>query len=216
MLKELYGNSALPNEPYVALWSNKSIVNNLNHEQSRVAYSGGNRYMILQGKSELLNKIPSDELKRILENSIRIARFDTSSSTAIQTYPLQTLKKPYKITKSFYNEMMSKLFNLLRREEDEEDFHPPTDYAFKLASELFSNLDELSLASEIPEAALSLNEAGGLRIEWTGNERQMRIIIPESDNSRGYIYYQNFEHYSLEWDTNSNMIAHYINWYLYG
>ncbi|MDQ2730908.1 MAG: hypothetical protein M3Y56_04555 [Armatimonadota bacterium] len=88
-----------------------------------------------------------------------------------------------------YQVSLDRLLDLLRIEDEEER---PSSHAFTTASSLMTSA-RLLLKTGYPRAVLSADGDGGIRIEWVSGEREVRLIIPANEHSKGYIYHQQGE-----------------------
>ena len=73
------------------------------------------------------------------------------------------------------------------REEEQNSEMPITDDAFPRALETL-NLLHLFLADTLPRTHLVPDGEGGIRIEWSRDDRNVRAVIPARADQRAYVY----------------------------
>lgn len=74
-------------------------------------------------------------------------------------------------------------------EEEQSSEHPITGFAF-LTARATLRVAYSVLGATLPPPALAPDGVGGIRIEWARPDRNVRAVIPYSNEQRSYIYYQ--------------------------
>jgi hypothetical protein len=75
------------------------------------------------------------------------------------------------------------------REEERETDEPITEYAFSTARALL-NYVPLVMFDRVPDPLLTPDGAGGLRIEWLQDNRNVRVVIPPNPERQTFIYHR--------------------------
>ena len=122
----------------------------------------------------------------------------------------QALRKALKTSEGF-RAIHERLLHLLQNDEDEEDQDFPTSYAYDKALALL--LDTQLQMQKLPRPSITADETGGIRLQWLGPDRQVRLVIPADSHGREYVYFETKESYDLE-DTPSAMaLAQHLRWF---
>jgi len=75
------------------------------------------------------------------------------------------------------------------RDEERETDTPLTDYAFNTARDLLIYIPPRILGP-VPRPLLAPDTAGGLRIEWFKDDRNVRVVIPPRTDRRTFVYHR--------------------------
>ena len=103
----------------------------------------------------------------------------------------------------------SRLMRLLEEDPDERTV-PPTDYAYRTALAVLSETQRLS--GDLPRASVTGDETGGLRVQWIGPERQVRLVIPAGSAGRHYVYHEAGQDYELVDDPSPALLSERLRW----
>jgi hypothetical protein len=108
--------------------------------------------------------------------------------------------------------VLDRLASLL--DEDETDDYgmlSPSEYAFTTTWELLvAAAGELSCP--FPRAAVSTDSEGGIRVQWIRPERQVRLVIPNVESGRHYIYHEEGDQYDVEPSVSATSLARWLAW----
>lgn len=104
-----------------------------------------------------------------------------------------------------------RLLRLLQKDEDEEDQVFPTAYAYDTALTLL--LDVQLQVRKLPRPSVTADETGGIRLQWIGPERQVRLIVPPDSSGREYAYFEIGESYDLEDNPSPATLAQRLRWF---
>jgi hypothetical protein len=99
-------------------------------------------------------------------------------------------------------------------EENEEDDYGilrPTHYAVRTTSQLILN-SGLQSRKRIPYAAVTSDDAGGVRIEWYWHNRELRLIVPASKDGQSYIYHEGDGAHNIDRRVSANTLARWLDW----
>ncbi|MDQ2686500.1 MAG: hypothetical protein M3Y28_01390 [Armatimonadota bacterium] len=95
-------------------------------------------------------------------------------------------------------------------EEDEDEPHDkPTAYAYNTALQLL--IETQSYLPAFPKAAVTADETGGVRIQWTWPERQVRLIVPCDNTGRYYLYHESGDDYDVQEKPSPADLAHWLS-----
>jgi len=103
-----------------------------------------------------------------------------------------------------------RLLYLLQKEEDEDEQDFPTAYAYDTALTLL--LDTQLQMSDLPRPSITADETGGIRLQWIGPERQVRLIVPADSSGREYVYFEDGESYDLADNPTPSALAQRLLW----
>lgn len=106
---------------------------------------------------------------------------------------------------------LKRLINLIRDDEYDEDYLPPTRFAFNRAQLLLDSARPL-LQGNVPLGSLAADGAGGIRIDWLSVDKEVRLVLPGKEQGRQYIYHQQGEEYAAEHTVNAEFLAYWLNW----
>lgn len=85
----------------------------------------------------------------------------------------------------------------------------PTPYAFGKAWEVISAVGN-QMGHEFPLGSAVEDGEGGIRIEWENKDRHVRLVIPDTQEKRHYIFHQEDDEHGLD-----NISAHVLAGWLY-
>lgn len=108
---------------------------------------------------------------------------------------------------------LERLIELLHEDEIDERGLPlrPTNHAFDQAWRLLVETSAI-LKGRLSDASVSVDESGGIRVEWREGARQVRLIIASSKIGRNYIYRQNGKSFSISWNVDAKALANHLDW----
>lgn len=106
----------------------------------------------------------------------------------------------------------SRLLHLLDRDDEEEDQVMPTSHACNTALSLL--LDTQTHLNDLPRANVTIDETGGIRVQWISPERQVRLAIPAHNEGRQYVYFETASDYDLEDNPSPAALAQHLRWFL--
>lgn len=92
----------------------------------------------------------------------------------------------------------------LLQEEDEED--RPSDYSIRTFEQLISETCE-RLGGAIPRPAVIPDSEHGIRIAWKNAEQELRVVVPESQDRRAYIYFRRGSHSELDETLSADLLV---------
>ncbi len=104
-----------------------------------------------------------------------------------------------------------RLLRLLQKDEDEEDQVFPTAYAYDTALTLL--LDTQLQMRNLPRPSVTADETGGIRLQWIGQERQVRLVVPPDSSGREYVYFELGKLYDLENNPSAVALAQHLRWF---
>jgi hypothetical protein len=108
--------------------------------------------------------------------------------------------------------VLDRLASLL--DEDETDDYgvlSPSEYAFTTTWNLLvATAGEMSCS--FPRAAVSTDSEGGIRVQWIRPARQVRLVIPNVEARRHYIYHEEGNQYDVEPDVSATALAGWLSW----
>ena len=114
-------------------------------------------------------------------------------------------------TSESFRAIHERLLHLLQNDEDEEDQDFPTPYAYDKALALL--LDTQLQMQNPPRPSITADETGGIRLQWLGPDRQVRLIIPADSHGREYVYFETKESYDLEDNPSPTALAQHLRWF---
>ncbi|MCA1623224.1 MAG: hypothetical protein LC768_17180 [Acidobacteria bacterium] len=149
-------------------------------------------------------------------NSI-VTDFDTGQSVTLEELAHRTAEREIQRKVISLNESLrdenwriieSKLDTLLDEEYDE-DFLPPTDFAFSSVKKLLLSINNfLGYEMSIPAFIVPDGE-GGVRIEWKVNNKHLRLALSEK---RMYLYFEHNSKYNGIPDFNAEQLVEKLRW----
>jgi hypothetical protein len=110
---------------------------------------------------------------------------------------------------------LNRLLGLLDDDDDgdRDDFGQigPTQFAFKTAFQMINNAEEIIGA--IPSGSPVVDSDGGIRITWSRNNKQVKLICPAIRKAPMYIYYSSSEGNSIQnQNVTSAALANRLSW----
>lgn len=157
---------------------------------------------------QTLNRIPYSILKALKERDI----FDlkrTHETTKI--YQFEELCC-FCFDNSNLNAMLSELQDLMQEDDDDEyGVLRPTSHALFQSVQIFFNISS-RIQQDLPYGAISSDYSGGIRIEWYGRNKEVRLVIPSTNEQKPYIYYENESSYNIDNSISPESIVRWFNW----
>jgi hypothetical protein len=101
---------------------------------------------------------------------------------------------------------------------DEYGILRPTHYAFLRAVTLLNRALRAMMDASMrrdrpctfPRGAVTTDENGGLRIEWSDDDRAVHLVVPSRDDGRSYIYYEIGQIYGTESRVTGSFLSHWL------
>ena len=92
-------------------------------------------------------------------------------------------------------------------EADEYGILKPTQFAFERVTEVLSRAYSTinQRGHEFPRGSVTTDETGGIRIEWFGDDRAVRLAIPANKVGHEYIYHERGNSYGTVDVTGRNL-----------
>lgn len=113
-----------------------------------------------------------------------------------------------------YEIVKSRLEALMEDSEDyDEDFKKPTLGAYIAAYDLVKDAG-LKLGAKFPKAAIFPTERQGIRLQWSGGDRQVRLVVAAKKTFPTYLYHQEGKLYKSEDNPTAHDLARWLNWLL--
>lgn len=110
------------------------------------------------------------------------------------------------------NLILTRLSDLVRVDLDDPERTAPSNLAFFKVWELLTQASLVRI-KPLPSAAVSSTDDGGIRVQWLGTRRQVRLVVAPDDNGRSYIYYQDQNAHGLEWDVRAEVLVRFLDWF---
>jgi len=108
--------------------------------------------------------------------------------------------------------LLSDLAELFQRDDYDEDFVRPTVHALKTTWGLLATAGT-KLGSGIPLGTIYPYGNGGLRIEWIGQEKELRLSISPTAGGQSYIYYEVGDRYDADYNVSASNLANWLRWF---
>lgn len=106
---------------------------------------------------------------------------------------------------------LRRLLAVLNDEYDmEDDYSPPTEYAFGKASSLVNGANA-QIKRNFPQGSVSADGAGGIRIQWQWPDREVRLVIAARSGGREYIYHETGDDYATEQEVTAEKLAYWLD-----
>jgi hypothetical protein len=102
-------------------------------------------------------------------------------------------------------------------EDDEEDEYGeviiPTEHAIKTATKLVLESARL-IPKRFFKAWVSTEDLGGVRLDWSKPdlEKEVRLVIPSTANSKIYLYHETINEYGVEYNVSAKTLSHWLSW----
>lgn len=109
--------------------------------------------------------------------------------------------------------VFSRLAQLLIPDPDDEESLVPSQYALDQTFDLLQGTATL-LDEGLPRADVSVDDSGGIRVQWLGASKEVRLVMGSSNERRHYIYHQDPSVHAIDWNVNAPSLGRWINWYL--
>ena len=93
-------------------------------------------------------------------------------------------------------------------ETDEYGVLRPTPHA--LNTTIIVLLGSLPHVNVFPRGCVTTDEQGGLRIEWSDNDRAVHLVVPATDGGPSYIYHELGDTYGTERSVTANVLARWL------
>ena len=125
---------------------------------------------------------------------------------------------PYRFKVEFFLEkgwpidsLLADLRDLLKEDkEDEYGILSPTSHALSVTILLIVEAYRRQ-HSEWPFGCVSTDSEGGIRIEWNSPKGEIRLVVPDSDNKKHYIYYEFGDKYDIDEQVNPGKLVWWLN-----
>lgn len=98
-------------------------------------------------------------------------------------------------------------------EEPEDDYGilKPTQHAFFTTVQLLINAG-LQSRKRLPYGSVASDSEGGVRIEWYRDGREVRLVVPASEDGQPYIYHESGDVYSIERNPSASTLSRWLDW----
>lgn len=171
--------------------------------------------------------LPDEEIRRLArEAARRLWALLVSSPEPAASYTVSAPKqdaasttatgkqeaRQWRIRRDGLTELLSDLASLLQRQDYDEDFVKPTDEAFSKAWDLLNDAG-VYVGENFPLGTIYPFGNGGLRIEWIGTEKELRLSISPAADEQSYIYYEHGEHYAPDYNVSAINLAKWLRWF---
>lgn len=94
---------------------------------------------------------------------------------------------------------------------DEDLDERPTDYAYKRALEVLRGAAR-ELTLDFPRASPSVGPNRGLRITWSWDRKEVRLVCGGSENNKSYIYAESGAQNAIEYVVDGSRLADKLRW----
>ncbi len=169
-------------------------------------------------RDEDIHRLASEMKRRVLAWLFRSSKPDSSSvasnktdasntATGAQMTEVWVTKKDAEL-----RTLLSDLAALIQRGDYDEDFVKPTEYAWKKTWELLDTAGK-NIDGAFPLGTVYPHGNGGLRIEWIGSEKELRLSISANANGRSYIYHEVGNQYDADYNVSAYNLANWILWF---
>lgn len=109
------------------------------------------------------------------------------------------------------NQLFSALTVLLEDDEYDDDFLRPTGYAIEQVRKWLSQVNHI--IAKIPSGGhFSTDGSGGLRVEWSKGQKEIRLIVPATKEQVAFIYHEDGTDYGADQTISSHAIAKWLTW----
>lgn len=109
------------------------------------------------------------------------------------------------------NRLYLELSQLYSDDEYDEDFLRPTKSAIYRARLWLTKVSHM--LSGLPTGAyVSTDGSGGLRIEWSIEEKNVRLVIAATPSGKSYIYHEAGSEYGVDRNISPETISQWLNW----
>ncbi len=112
--------------------------------------------------------------------------------------PVETLTRGYEATTSEVRELL------------DQEGDGITDYALTATLRLLSTANQL-VQREFPHGYVVSDENGGIRIEWIGAGREVRLMMPGARDGKHYIYHEAGNDFDAV-DVSPANLAQWLDW----
>jgi hypothetical protein len=101
----------------------------------------------------------------------------------------------------------------LCNEEPEDDYGilRPTQYAFFTTVQLLISAG-LQSRKRLPYGSVASDSEGGVRIEWYRDGREVRLVVPASEDGQPYIYHESDDVYNIERNPSASTLSRWLDW----
>lgn len=113
--------------------------------------------------------------------------------------------------KTELSRLYSEISHLFSDDEYDGDFLRPTDHAVYSAKLLLTKVK--NILSELPVGGyVSTDGSGGLRVDWSAGEKNVRLIIAGSPSGKSYIYHEAGSEYGVDRNVSPEVTSRWLNW----
>lgn len=109
------------------------------------------------------------------------------------------------------DDLFRQLDALTESEDYNDDFLSPTESATSRVRELLTRAGA-SLNAAFPAGTIYADGDGGLRLEWTRPERELRFVVSASPQGRSYIYHEQRDEYAVDYSPTAGELGKWLNW----
>jgi len=95
-------------------------------------------------------------------------------------------------------------------ETDEYGVLRPSDHALRSTIEVLIGTLIARKAGTFPRGCVTTDEHGGLRIEWSDDDRAVHLVVPAAHGGRSYIYHELGDSYGTEKRVSGSVLAHWL------
>jgi hypothetical protein len=135
-----------------------------------------------------------------------------SESNDVGLFPTKTwtgsVSASAALTSTDYAVTLDRLRNLIN-DEDEED--RPSQGAYDRAVHLLRDAAR-RIGMQFPSAIVATGPARSVRLLWSGNDKELRVVIGGSATNRSYIYWRLTGNSGVDEIVEGNRFAEYLNW----
>lgn len=98
-------------------------------------------------------------------------------------------------------------------EEPEDDYGilKPTQHAFFTAVQLLTSAG-LQSRNRLPYGSVASDSEGGVRIEWYRDAKEVRLVVPASEDGQPYIYHESGDVYNIERNPSASTLSRWLDW----
>lgn len=95
-------------------------------------------------------------------------------------------------------------------ERDEYGVLRPTEYALCQTTELLRDASRRGETYRFPDASVTTDEEGGVRIEWLHNDRAVHLVVPATNEGQSYLYHEDGDDYGIVKPMTASVLAHWL------
>lgn len=96
--------------------------------------------------------------------------------------------------------------------DEEDDATQPTEYAIQLTLRFLMEAASL-LAGDVPRAAATVTDEGGIRLFWREPGRSVQLTVPPHHGKALSVYHRKGAEHATERDASPQVLAHWLDWF---